>query len=467
MHLKCLIAHRLGDFKFLKRTTVLAIFVISFFVLSSVVLASQIISVNISSQGHISFGGAYVCGNYNSTHYYAQNDRTGQIELTSVDAVQTINYALGKLPGRTSQETIFLRGQFSINSTITLSQGNVILDCKDSTLTLTANTTLFKINGGKNYTFVSGHWVGPNTGSSTALSTMNCANILVDGTDIQGFVGNLGGIIVVGYATSNFTAQNCFAHGNTRSGIFDLVNTAGHNKIINCTMDDIGNGIFISAHNPSNQILRCVFSYWNVSGGHAIYMDGSGSTDEGNNTVSDCIFHDGINGAGLQIKCANNSIHGNIFYNFISHSAIPFSIYSQYSPSTANSNDIYNNTFTNCFYGIKIGHSPAEYPTVQNKIHNNNFVNVNNCILLNPWSGATNTVEDTWIYYNTFRGCTTVFPISGSPLSLIINTVVAYNDFGGNITELSVLQQYVNSMVYGNIGMPDYNVPSSLPVPPP
>ena len=71
----------------------------------------------------------YECGNYNSTHYYAKNTITGNYELLSTDASSTISYALSKLTlGRTWQEALTLRGDFVIDSTIVLNQGNVLVD---------------------------------------------------------------------------------------------------------------------------------------------------------------------------------------------------------------------------------------------------------------------------------------------------------------------------------------------------
>lgn len=453
----------------LKRPPILALVLLTFFALLGFGIALQSTSVLIRSNGTIVTTSPlrYICGNYNSTHYYAQNIATGQYERISTNAAQTISYALGKLTlGRTGQETVLLKGDFLIGTTITLNQGNVLLDCRQATLTLTTSTILFDISDGSHYTVLGGHCIGPNTGSATALEITNCANVLVDGIDIEGFTGNFNGIILGGYGASGMTIQNCTLHDNAGSGGITIVNTGyGYTKIINCSIGNPAQGIFIGAHCPSNQILGCEFYGWNVAFGHAIYLDGSGSTDEGNNIVSGNIFHDGVNGAGLHIKCHNNSIHDNIFYNFSNTNTVPFSIYSQYSPSTANDNDIFNNTLTDCIYGMWVGNNPATYPTLRNKIHDNTFNRVTKCIMLNPWDGSTKTVEGTWIYYNTFRSCSNIFPLSESPANLIKNTVVAYNDFGGTVTDLSI-ESYVNTMVYGNVGMADFNVPSPLPIPP-
>jgi parallel beta-helix repeat protein len=287
---------------------------------------------------------------------------------------------------------------------------------------------------------------------------------MIAGLEVENFSGSLTGAICGAYGSSYDTIQNCSIHDNTNNYCINLINS-GHNRIINCHLYNSKAGMFVENGCPYNQILGCEF-YGND--GHSIYLDG-GSASVANNIVSGCSFHDQLNGAGLQIKCQNNSIYNNVFYNFTGSGAPAFSIYSEYSPSYANDNDIFNNTFTNVVEAMWLGHNPANYPTLRNRIHDNTFTRVTNCIRLNPWEGAVNTVEDTWIYYNDFHSCTNPFPGTGGSASLIKNTVIAYNTFDATVpnAEVVALESYVNTMIYGNTPwMPDFNVPSPLPIPP-
>jgi hypothetical protein len=456
-----------------KRANFLGLALVSCLALLSYGLGQQQASIYIHNNGTIALR-SYICGNYNSTHYYAQNTITGNYEQISTDAVQTINYAFSKLtPGRTWQETVFLKGSFSIGTTITLNQSNILLNCTQATLTLTVSTILFSVTSGSGYTFLGGHFVGPNTASTNNMvfRVMGCSSVLIDGADIRGFGGNNGGILVIGSTSSApMTVQNCNFHDNTNSMSLNLLN-AGNNKIINCVFDNPSQGIFVSATCGYNQILGCEFYGWHQGGfGHAIYMDG-GSGSKGNNIVSVCNFHDPLTYAALQVKSQSNKFYNNMLSNF-PQAAVGFVIWSQYNQSTANDNEVYDNTFTNMYYGIWVGHGiDCLNPTLRNKIHDNDFTNVTNCIQLNPDLGnaSTSHVDDTWIYYNKFSSCRDIFPPSDSAPSLIANTVVAYNVFDATVTDLSV-ESYTNTLVYGNAPwMADFPtpLPSPLPIPPP
>jgi parallel beta-helix repeat protein len=444
-----------------KSIHILAVTLAFCFALSSFVIGLQS-SSTIANFGTISLirTRSYICGNYNSTHYYALNNVTGAYELISTDPVQTISYALSKLTiGRTWQETVALEGNFSIARTITLSVGSVLLDCRQATLTLTANTALISVTGGNNYTFLGGHFVGPNTASTNnmAFRFVSCSNCLIDGTDISGFPGNNGGIIEIGYGTSGMTVQNCNLHDNGVTMGINLLN-AGYNKIINCIIANPSQGIFVADTCGYNQILGCEFYGWHQGNfGHAIYLDGGGAS-VGHNIVSGCKFHDPLGYAGVVIKCQNNSIHDNTFWNFPS-GASPFSIYSQYSPCTANDNDCYNNTMTDCVWAVAIGNANDLSPTLGNKFHDNKFIRCSICFFLGGGDPVLYPCN-TWVYYNTFTNCTEIFPLSPSSPSNIVNTVIAYNTFDANVpsADVTALKSYTNTMITGNSPwLADYN----------
>lgn len=454
-----------------KRIRILTLTLVICFALLSFGMGQQQTSISISCSVTISFKRSYVCGNYNSTHYYAQNNATGTYELISTDASQTISYALSKLtPGRTWQETIVIKGNWTIGTTITMSQANVLLDCRQATLTSTTSILLQVQTSG--VTILGGHWIGQAAGismSAIRFVTRSATYCTVDGINAENFTGvsgNMPGAIWGAYDSSHITIQNCLVHDNGAYNYNIDFGNLGYNSIINCHLYNSGAAVFISDGCPYNQILGCEFYGWHSTGGHAIYLDGSG-TSIGHNSVSGCTFHDPLGGAGVQIKCQNNSIYNNTFYNFpnVADGAVGLSIYSQYSPSYANDNDIYNNSFTNMVYAIWIGHDAQAYPTLRNKIHDNTFSNITDCILLNPWS-AVNWTNDTWIYYNKFVACTNIIPVTTfSPPNYVANTVVAYNVFDRIVTGLAFETQYQNTMVYGNTGLADFNVPPVKTIP--
>jgi hypothetical protein len=196
-------------------------------------------------------------------------------------------------------------------------------------------------------------------------------------------------------------------------------------------------------------------TYYGVSGAHGIYFDG-GSGSVGQNNVTGCSFHDFTGGGGLQIKCQYNKVWNNTFTDFASGS-VPFSIYSQYSGATANDNDIYDNTYTNCWFAIMIGNGACNSPTLRNKIHDSIFINVTYCIALDATDPSTQACNDTQVFHNTFTSCTNIFPTSPSSPSLIVNTVIRDNDFNA-ISVGSWVTTCTNTSIYNNTAMADYKM---------
>jgi len=413
--------------------------------------------VSVSNSGTISFKRSYICGNYNSTHYYAQNKVTGNYELISTDATQTISYAVSKLTsGRTWQETVLLKGTFSIGTTITLSQGKVLLDCRQATLTSTASILLDVRSS--NVTILGGHWIG-QTGCATAIQTggSNAINCMIDGLEVTNFNGGLPGAIVIGSGSSNTTIQNCLMHDNDENYCINILQ--GANWVINCHLYNANThtgrtpGIMINQGTGYNHIVNCEFDQlYN----HAVYSDG-GSTAIGHNVITGCKFHDflGGNGAACQIKTQNNEIYDNDIWNWTASYA--FSIYSELSGYAANDNDIHHNTFTNCLYAVVLGHSTSGHsPTSRNLVHDNVFTGCTYAITLSAGNSPA-LVDDTKIYYNDFHNCPTPFySMPTDALNLVQNTVIAYNYFNASVPSNIVtrLQSYANTMSYQNTRFP-------------
>ncbi|MCJ7633841.1 right-handed parallel beta-helix repeat-containing protein, partial [Candidatus Bathyarchaeota archaeon] len=209
------------------------------------------------------------------------------------------------------------------------------------------------------------------------------ARCTVDGIDAEGFA------LEPGYGSSYITVQNCYFHDTSNNYFINFVNS-GHNIVKNCHFHNSAvTAVYVTGQAPYNQFIGCEFDNQR---NQDIYLDG-GSGTVGSNIVTGCSFHDHYYNAGLHIKCNNNKIYNNTFYNFLVAGTVGLSIYSEYSPSYANDNEIYNNTFTDMLEAFWVGHNPANYPTLRNKIHDNTFTRVTSGIRLNPWEGAVNTTE--------------------------------------------------------------------------
>lgn len=413
---------------------------------------------------------SYVCGNYDSNRYYAQNSFTGEYELISTDAVQVITYAVNNLtPERTGPETVLLIGNFSIDRTITLNDGNVLLDCSHAQLSLEAYTILLEVRE-DNTIILGGHWVGPSSGTAQAIQFMYAQNCILKDANIEGFPSYYGAVSV-GLNSGGITIENCWIHDNDAgTPCINIGDTYGYHQIIDCRLGNSGMGIMVGGDGiHHNQILGCEFYGWQTGSGtqcHGIYLSGHAGSNEGHNIVSGCSFHDPHDGAGILIKSQNNQIYDNDFYNFPDYASVGLSTYSQYSPCTANDNEIYDNTFTDMYYAIWVGQDSSftQSPTLRNRYHDNLFTNVDVCFDFLS-DGASSWTNDTAIYYNTFAQCTTAIDCDSNPYTA--NTVIAYNDFGGATVTQRVLTSCSNTMVYGNTGLADFNVPSPLPIPPP
>jgi parallel beta-helix repeat protein len=345
----------------------------------------------------------------------------------------------------TAGNRITVTGSFPVTGAISLNKG-LYFDLTQATVSI-ATGNLFYVTGGNGYTFHGG-----SVSSGTyPFYMVNCQNVLIEDASITGSV-------IIGYGSSGMKVENNNINGNGNDAI-GLYNS-GYNEITGNTIHNTFNGIFAGAC-PHNLITYNDYSAWHVSGGHANYFDGASGS--GFNEFAYNTFHDASNGAAFHLKCKNNNIHHNTFIG-LPIGAPPFSIYSEHPGYEANNNDIHHNTFTNCYWGFNLGTSTTGGEVcVGNKIHDNYLSGVQRVFTIAFGSSLYQNVEDTWFYYNTLSGCGQVFYASATN-SKVVDTVVAYNDFSGSTPSASVLQGYANSMVYGNIGLADYNVPSPLPI---
>lgn len=433
-----------------RRICILALILVFSFCILGYCAGQLWYSISISSLGGISLKRGYICGNYNSTHYYAQNNVTNNYELMSTSASQTIYYAITHLTsGRTWQEAVRLNGSFLIDSTIEVASANLLLDCREADITLTAAMAL-EIKA-ENVTILGGHWTGTVAMyDGIRFVTSGARNCMIDGADFENFE------VAMQVASSQIVIQNCNFHDMTANDYFVVCNGDGRNIIRNCTFlyayhpggADPGGGIFIAPSSGYNLIENCEFGYLHA---HSIYSDG-GSTSVGHNEIAGCKFHDflGGNGAALHIKSQNNKIHDNEFWNWPTSYTV--SIYSELATYRANDNEVYHNNFKNCLIALVVGHSTSGYnATNRTLIHDNVFRDCYRGIVLSAGNSPA-FVGDTKIYYNDFHNVT--YPITSFSYDVdgnVVNTVLAYNYLDVNVPSLPL---WTNTMSYQNTDFP-------------
>jgi hypothetical protein len=364
---------------------------------------------------------------------YTATNSAGQTVASGSNAATVITITLSLM---TSGQKVAFVGNFTINSGITISKSGITLDFGTSELSFSSVSIGITVSG-SHVSLLNGHLIG----GTYAIAGNGATYLLIQGCDIYGQSGASG----AGAVIFNNACVNC--------------------QIDSCVLHDSNQPVYFSPNSVNNVVSNTEFYGFTAQGsGHGIYFDG-GSSAAGHIEVYGCVFHDPATGGNaMVIKSSYNKIHDNQFYNFAGAS-MPFSIYT-YTGSTALGNEIYNNEFTTFSSSNGVfwtGNQDVSGIVSGTKIHSNSFTNCSVAFYFNHDSPSGNTV-DTWIYYNTFTSCTTIFKISATN---VYNTVVAYNTFSSSVTNKAFETSYTNTMVYGNEGLADYNVPSPLPILPP
>jgi len=163
------------------------------------------------------------------------------------------------------------------------------------------------------------------------------------------------------------------------------------------------------------------------------------------------------------LKGGNNLIHDNEFYNMAASTNPPISMYEQYL--NVSNNQIYNNNFHDNYYGMIIGNNIDANPSIHTFIHDNHFTSCTYAIWLPFDSASARSYTDIEIYYNIFTNNAHALSGSSDTASHIVDTIIAYNTFTPSISSPSI-ENFQNTMVYGNTGLTDFNVPSPLPISP-
>lgn len=339
---------------------------------------------------------------------------------------------------------------------------------------------------------------------SIIMNIISPAVVIIEGGNWKGTVYNArirfqssaGYSIIDGIKAENFKLEftyNCGPYMTVKNCVWEncddlsyciASNNQGYNTFQNCIFRNTANGvggIFVDA-----QCGYCIFENltFDNMGYHNLYLSSYPTENKespGNHIIRNCVFQNAknYNQGAIHLKTQKCKIYNNIFRNMSGDLAVSISLYSDFAYSNANYNEIFNNTFENLTECIHLGGSLADQPEYGNKIYNNTFKNVEYAIALNyAASAVTQPLVDTWIYYNRFIDCTSIFPIypAGSP-QYVINTTIAYNLFSHVVPadEQNRLHSYVNTLIYenklfnGTLAMDDYPVPlpPNLPIPPP
>ena len=163
------------------------------------------------------------------------------------------------------------------------------------------------------------------------------------------------------------------------------------------------------------------------------------------------------------MKSGGNFIHGNEFYDF-DRNTYPISMYTQYSG--VSNNEICHNNFHDVYEAMIVGNDIDSNPSTHTLIHDNTFNNCERALCLPLNSGSGSSYTDIEIYYNQFISCGTALYSSSASSSVFVDTQIAYNTFTPSITNPGI-EGFTNTMVYGNTGLADFNVPAVKPIPPP
>lgn len=331
---------------------------VSCFALSSFGMGQLQSTLSISNSGTIKYYRSYVCGNYNSTHYYAQNNVTGVYERISSDATSIISYALNSLSaGRTWKEQVVLDGNFSLNTRIYIPSYTILRI--QGTLTTSSTSTPLIIAGGSSGAhihFIEIHGGSVKLPSGTIWSAiwLYCTDdALIEGVDARGCTAvRLEVCNRINVTQCNLTAIESGACVllDTSNDIFLLNNrisgTPGKKvQTILTQGDPVGCKRVTIQGNDITQ--------WGDDGGcHGAYIGIAATSDI---TIIDNDFHDAQPNSGNAIRFdgSNGYIARNKFRNLLSSANCAF-IGTALTTSIVSNVTVTNNTVQNVLQGFLV-----------------------------------------------------------------------------------------------------------------
>jgi hypothetical protein len=344
-------------------------------------------------------------------------------------------------------ETLVVNGTFTISSTLTISKASVIIDFNNSVITASATTTALDVRA--NYVTVKGGNITGSANGGWCRFYSSPANATLRDCELHSFAYQPG-IVGLAYGSSNITVENVYIHDVGNSTAINVYSSVEPNNALirNVTVYYMYTGVMLNSGCGYNRIENCDFSGWHVSGGHAIY-----DSNNGNNNITNCVFHDGVNGACVHFKGDGTTVN-NCTMQDLPSGAPPFSIYADGS-----NGDLYNLTIKNSYYGFSFGTDSVESDVVENmNIYDCVLDNVTYCFLMNGFNNNVHHfVNDTWIHSTTFIGCNSIFPTlknTGSP-EMVEGLLLYDNVFDSDALGSDILD-FVGTIVYNNTGVTDY-----------
>jgi hypothetical protein len=359
-------------------------------------------------------------------------------------------------------------GDFTIDDTVDIST-NCSLDFTQATVTgdvsdgyVFSITASLWINGGNftgNYYNSGFRWIG-GVGNNT-VSNVEFVNFK---------------LILTQYCGDQFVLRDSYLHDATDLSYYGAINNDGNNTFQNVTVYNTANnigGFYVAEWCENNMFRNCTFD---DMGYHSIYLSSYNTEGAslGGHEVVDCTFKNFKNNnmAGIHLKCNATNIHNCLFTNFTDSWNNPaISIYADFDYSNCDDNRIHNCTFQDMWEPIRIGSSLANVPMHNNKFYNCTFRDIGADVGVFTFGygsvpEATQNITDTWIYLCNFINCANTFDSYSYDRGIVQDTVIACNNFSTAIsqTEIDLLTNWTNTMIYNNTGLDDYNVPEVLPV---
>lgn len=329
----------------------------------------------------------YIIGVYNSTHYYAKNGTTGFIEFCGTNASQIIQQTINSLPnGRTWKEKIILKGEFTIDSTITLPSYTILEVRGKIKLANNAEKTMILVSG-SHTEIIGGTFDGNNGAQTSDLVYIIKVDGVVDFILTRAYFHNSQDDAVVVFSSKDVKIYgnsfvNCGDSEPTGADAIDLNNVTNATISNNYILNPYDDGIDLEGTNGA------VISNNHITNG-GIEINDCTQVTVADNTVSNSKMY-GI-WIGTQTKIATVSA------NYIFNSTYDGIVITNHSNATVVANQLLNNQR----HGIAISNS-ANGTIIEGNIcidNDSNGINISNsdgCVIIgNRVSGSVYGVAET------------------------------------------------------------------------
>jgi parallel beta-helix repeat protein len=319
----------------------------------------------------IEYSRSYVCGNYNSTHYYAKNNITDKIEIISSDAITVINYALNSLTaGRTWKEKVSLHGNFSLNNFISLPSFTILVI--NGTLTTSSTSIpLIKVTDKEIIEIHGGSLVLPPGTNRPTIWLNYATDVLIEDAEVRG-----SGAIKMEYS-NRITVKKCNLLGIESCAVVlldssnDIILT--QNKISG-TIGKVIQGILTQGSLGCTGVLiegNEIAMFGGVDGAHGVYI-GIAATHDVN--ITDNYFHDAFPNSGCAIRFdgSHGYISQNRFWNLQNCLIVVF-VGTTLTTSVVTNVTIIKNTVQNAVRGFYIyarNNNTTKILVLENEISN-------------------------------------------------------------------------------------------------